>query len=100
VKVGARPYAVALAQGLAFVTNQYAGTVSVFDAATLAPRATIPVGEYPEGIAAAGDGRHVYVANWFDNALSVIDTGALKVVGSLPVGDGPRAFGAFIRRDP
>ena len=36
VKVGERPYAVALASGKAFVTNQYAGTLSVFDAQTYA----------------------------------------------------------------
>ncbi len=36
VAVGLRPYAVALAQGRGFVTDQYGGTVGVFDLATLA----------------------------------------------------------------
>jgi YVTN family beta-propeller protein len=98
VKVGKRPYAVALAKGLAFVTDQYEDTVSVFDVASLEPVARIPVNEYPEGIAASRDGSHVYVANWETNTLSIIDTETLKVVGEVPVADGPRAFGAFIRR--
>src|SRR3712207_8566753 len=34
VPVGDRPYAVALAGGRGFVTDQYASTVTVFDAAT------------------------------------------------------------------
>ncbi len=35
VKVGKRPYAVALAKGRAFVTDQYEDTVSVFDVGSL-----------------------------------------------------------------
>ena len=82
------------------IRDRYAGTVSVFDVETLEPRGLVHVGDYPEGIAASADGRHVYVANWFDNTLSTIDAQTLKVVASVAVGEGPRAFGAFIRRDP
>ena len=39
VAVGKRPYAVALAKGRGFSTDQYGGTVSVFDLATLARQA-------------------------------------------------------------
>ncbi|TGD96036.1 beta-propeller fold lactonase family protein [Methylobacterium nonmethylotrophicum] len=97
VKVGERPYAVALAQGRAFVTDQYGGTVSTFDAATLAPGPRLAVGEYPEGIQAGPDGRTVYVANWESNTLTVIDAGALTVTGTVKTADGPRAFGLFLR---
>ena len=97
VKVGKRPYAVALAGGRGFVTDQYADAVSVFDLATLAPLAKIDVGDYPEGIEASADGRWVYVACWFANELQVIDAASLKVVGKVAVGDGPRAFGLFLR---
>jgi YVTN family beta-propeller protein len=97
VKTGLRPYAVALARGRGFVTDQYDGTVSVFDLATLKPVKRITVGDYPEGIAATADGRQIIVANWESNSLSVIDVAELKVTGEIKVGDGPRAFGAFLR---
>jgi YVTN family beta-propeller protein len=98
VKVGLRPYVVALAQGRGFVTDQYGGTVSVFDLATLQPIKRITVGDYPEGIAATADARRIIVANWESNTLSIIDAEKLTVVGEIRVGDGPRAFGAFLRR--
>lgn len=99
VPVGARPYGIAFAAGLGFVTNQYADSVSVFDLADLTPRATIPVGEYPEGIDATPDGTKVVVANWFSNAVSVIDTKTLTVTAEIATGDGPRAFGRFLIAD-
>jgi YVTN family beta-propeller protein len=98
VKVGLRPYAVALARGRGFVTDQYDGTVSVFDLASLAPVKRINVGDYPEGIMATADAGRIIVANWESNTLSIIDTDRLEVVGEVKVGDGPRAFGAFLRR--
>ncbi len=97
VPVGERPYAVALTGGRAFVTDQYGGTVSTFDTATLAPGPRIAVGDYPEGIAASRDGRRIYVANWESNTLSIIDTATLTVVGQVRTADGPRAFGDFLK---
>ena len=90
----------ALAQGKGFVTDQYSGTVSVFDLATLKPLARIEVGDYPEGIETSRDGRAVYVANWESNTLSVIDAATLRVTATLATGDGPRAFGSFLRSAP
>jgi YVTN family beta-propeller protein len=98
VKVGLRPYAVALAQGRGFVTDQYDGTVSVFDLASLAPVKRVTVGDYPEGIMATADAQRIIVANWESNTLSIIDTARLEVVGEVKVGNGPRAFGVFLRR--
>ena len=98
--MGERPYAVAFAGGRAFVTNQYAGTVSVIDLATWQKITDLPTGEYPEGIASSADGTSVYVANWFDNSLVRIDAASLQVVGEARTGDGPRAFGQFIARVP
>jgi YVTN family beta-propeller protein len=100
VKTGERPYAVALASGKAFVTNQYEGTLSVFDADTYKAAGEIEVAEYPEGIAASADGSSIYVANWFDNKLMKIDAASNRVVGKVETGNGPRAFGAFIRQKP
>jgi DNA-binding beta-propeller fold protein YncE len=62
-----RPYAVALAKGRGFSTDQYGGTVSVFELSTLQPVKRISVGDYPEGIETSADGNNVYVVNWFSN---------------------------------
>jgi len=97
VKVERRPYAVALAGGRAFVTNQYTSTVSVIDLASMKSIKSIPVGDHPEGIAADPAGKYVYVACWFDNVLMRIDSDKLAVEGEAAVGDGPRAFGLFLR---
>ena len=98
VKVGKRPYVVALAGGLGFVTDQYSGAVTPFRLDTLEPLKRIPVGDYPEGIAASADGSRLYVANWESNTVSVIGTESLRIERTMDVGDGPRAFGAFLRR--
>ncbi len=97
VMVGERPYAVALAAGKGFVSDQYGGTVTVFDVGDLRTLATLRVGGYPEGSAPSRDGRRVFVANWDSGTLTAIDVETLTVSGELRVGDGPRAFGAFIR---
>ena len=99
VPVGARPYGVAFAQGRAFVTNQYADTVSVISLDDLTLTATLDVGEYPEGIDATHDNTRIIVANWFSNTVSVIDATTLQVVNEIETGDGPRAFGLFITED-
>lgn len=97
IKSGERPYVIALAGGRGFVTDQYAGTVTVFDLVTLKPLTSIETGDHPEGIAASADGRFVYATNWGDNTLSVIDTRTLAVTRQIKVDDGPRAFGDFLR---
>jgi YVTN family beta-propeller protein len=97
VPAGKRPYAVALAKGRGFATDQYGGTVSVFDLATLNPIKRIPVGEYPEGIETSANGNSVYVVNWFSNEVWAIDTSTLAVTAKMAVGDGPRGFGTFLR---
>ncbi len=96
VQVGDRPYGVAFAQGHAFVTNQYAGTVSVIDLDALTVTKTLTVGEYPEGIDATSDRNHVVLANWFDNTITIIDANKQTVIEDIETCDGPRAFGAFI----
>jgi YVTN family beta-propeller protein len=97
IKVGKRPYVVALDSAHGFVTNELASTVTVFDVQSLQTLATIPVGDYPEGMQASADGKFLYVANWDSNTLSIIDAQTLKAVGSLNAGTSPRAFGTFLR---
>ena len=98
VAVGARPYGIAFTDRRAFVTNQYADSVSVIDLETLTVTDTIDVGEYPEGIDITSDKKTVVVANWFSNTVSLIDAETLEITGEVATGDGPRAFGAFIMR--
>ncbi|WP_322186489.1 beta-propeller fold lactonase family protein [Fulvimarina sp. 2208YS6-2-32] len=96
VPVGSHPYAAAEANVKVFVTDQYGGTLSVFDAGTYRALGEIAIGEYPEGIEASADGRFVYVANWFDGTLAKVDTDTLDITETVDVGNGPRAFGNFI----
>ena len=100
VKTGLRPYVVALDQSHGFATDEYGGTVSIFDLATLTPLRKINVGDYPEGISFSPDGRLFYVVNWFSNDVWTIDAESFKVIAKMPVGDGPRSFGTFIRKTP
>lgn len=97
VKTGRRPYAVALAKGRGFATDQYVGSVTVFDTATLQPVKTIEACDHPEGIEAEAGGANVYVACWGDNLLLKIDASSLEITGKADTGDGPRAFGRFLR---
>jgi len=97
VAVGRRPYAVAVTSQQAFVTDQYGGTVTVFDLATMKPVKTIEACDHPEGINYDPVRNAVYIACWFDNTLIRIDATSLTVTGTVKVGDGPRAFGNFLR---
>ncbi len=97
---GLRPYVVAVNKTQGFVTDEYAGTVTVFDLATFKPVAKINVGDYPEGINFSPDGTQFYVANWFSDDVWAIDTATLKVIAKMSVADGPRSFGTFIRKTP
>lgn len=72
----------------------WAGMVSIFDAATLAPRSRIPMasggGEGVPGanhIAFAPDGTRVYVTS--GNSVVVIDAGTQKIVDRVEVGKEP-----------
>ncbi len=97
VATGRRPYAVALAAGLGFSTDQYSGTVTVFDLASLTALKTIEACDHPEGIEANTAGTEIYVACWGDNVILRIDALQLVTTGKASVGDGPRAFGKFLR---
>ena len=98
VPTGSHPYGVAFAGGRGFVTNQYAGTLTVFDAKTLAVQAEIDIGDYPEGIATLPDDSGVVVANWDSDTVEVVDAESLNIRARIDVPAGPRAFGAFTGR--
>src|SRR5712664_3704689 len=95
------PLGVALAPNgkFAYVTNTGAvcdlcpvnqpSSVSVIDTATYSVVATIPVGQYPAGVAITPNGAFAYVANFNSNSVSVIDTATNTVTATVGVGTGP-----------
>jgi YVTN family beta-propeller protein len=97
VPTGRRPYAVALTHDRGFATNQYGGSVTAFDLATLQPIQTVKACDHPEGIEADRTEENVYVACWGDDVLLRVDPATLRIVSKAKVGDGPRAFGKFLR---
>src|SRR5215471_7006028 len=76
-----------------YVTNEFANTVSVIDAATNMVSATIPVPSFlpshPFGVAVSPDGNMVYVANNGTDTVSVIDTATNTISATIHVGRGP-----------
>lgn len=65
------------------------GEVRVFNGATYASIATIPVGHQPRGFSLSPDESRLFVTNSWDDTLSVIDTHALKVTATWHVGMEP-----------
>jgi YVTN family beta-propeller protein len=70
----------------AYITNLNDNTVSVIDTATNTVTATVPVGNFPNGVAVTPDGARVYVANVLDDTVSVIDTATNTVTATVTVG--------------
>ncbi len=64
-------------------------SVSVIDTATYSVVATIPVGQYPAGVAITPNGAFAYVTNYNSNSVSVIDTATNTVTATVTVGTGP-----------
>src|SRR5260370_5301340 len=64
-------------------------SVSVIDTSTYSVVATIPVGQYPAGVAITPNGAFAYVTNYNSNSVSVIDTATNTVTGTVTVGTGP-----------
>ncbi len=77
--------------GLAFVANYNAGTVSVIDTISDKVTDTLTVGANPRALAITPDGSKVYVANNGSNSVSVINT-ADNSVESIAVDNFPYAI--------
>jgi YVTN family beta-propeller protein len=77
---------------LAYMTDASAGTVVVFETATRAVVASIPVGGSPQGVAFTHvNFREAYVPNLAGAGyVSVIDTQVHAIVGNIVVGFAPR----------
>ncbi len=80
----------AAATQYAYVTNPGSNNVSVMDTASKIIVATIPVGEFPAGMAITPDGTFAYVANFHSNTVSVIDMATNIVSMTVTVGLNPQ----------
>jgi YVTN family beta-propeller protein len=67
----------------------YIHTVSVIDTKTNNVVTSIPVGNFPRGMAILPNGNYIYVTNRDDNSVSVIDTTINKVTTNIHVGIQP-----------
>src|SRR5205807_1723005 len=88
--------ATAQAQTRAYVTNYYI-TLLIIDTATNTMVVTIPVGQFPDGVAITPDGTRAYVATDLVT-VSVIDTATNTVVATIPIGV-EEPFGVAITPD-
>ena len=73
----------------AYITNSESDTVSIIDTKTNKVIATVPVGNYPYGVAVNPDGTKVYVTNYYSDTVSVVDTTTNTVIDTIPVGEWP-----------
>jgi len=58
---------------------------------------TIPAGPSPNFVAAAPNGKQLYIANNAAGVVTVVDTAVNKVTGTIPIPQGPPQFIAFSR---
>lgn len=73
-----------------FISNEDAGTLSVFDLEKNSVLTTVPVGKEPEGARVGPDGKWVLVTSEVGNAVTILDTSSYKPLWSLAVGKRPR----------
>ncbi|BBX20567.1 YncE family protein [Mycolicibacterium duvalii] len=91
--VGHGPVGEIAASGSTVVVANFADdTVSLFDAATLAPTATIAVDGEPVAVVAADERVYVSVASQGHDAVSVIDVESRAVVATYPLASGVTAL--------
>ncbi|MBI3686031.1 MAG: hypothetical protein HY241_01615 [Actinobacteria bacterium] len=69
-----------------FVVNFGEDTMTVLEARTLAPIATVTVGNGPYSLIATPDQREVITANARDNTVTFVDAVSLKVRATVPIG--------------
>lgn len=66
--------------------------VSVVNTSTNSILTTIPVGDFPEGVAVNPDNSKVYISNQNSNNVSVISTASNSVVSTITVGNSPESI--------
>lgn len=86
---GVHGIAIAADLGLGFASDGRADTVTVFDLATLKPRATIPVGQGPDAILYDAASHRVMTFNAKSRDVTLIDAAKGTVVATVPAGGKP-----------
>ena len=86
---GVHGVAVAAELGLGFASDGRADQVTVFDLATLEPRATIPVGRRPDAILYDAASHRVMTFNARSKDVTLIDAAKGAVVATVPAGGKP-----------
>lgn len=91
VTVGGVPTGIALSPDgrWAYVADNLAGVLVVYDTVNLRTDGLVTVGSGPWGVAASPDGTRVYVANNGSGTVSVVDTASRSVIAAIPVGMTP-----------
>lgn len=82
----------AAAQVVAAAANRDSGTVTFFDARSLAVLGDAAVGREPHDVALSADASLAFVSNFLDSTVSVVDVASRSVVRSVFVGLGPRGL--------
>jgi len=75
-----------------FVTNRYAGTISVIDVATRKVVDTWVVGGSPDMAAVSPDGSQLWVSNRFHGSVVVINPETGEVIKVIPTGGNPHGL--------
>lgn len=92
VRVGARPGAIAIGDGVAWIVNTGSDTVVRVDLETRTVTREVDVGRGPTGIVVAGGS--VWVADGADRTVTRINADTGRVVDTIDVGNGPVAITA------
>ena len=89
VATGGSPSGVAISGDKVYVTNQGAGTMTVYKRSDNSVLATVAVGASPSAIVVNSAGTRAYVANSTAGTVTVINTTDYSVVTSIKVGTTP-----------
>ena len=92
VGTGGSPSGVAVSGDKVYVTNQAAGTMTVYKRSDNSVLATVPVGASPSAVVVNSAGTRAYVANSAAGTVTVINTANYSVVTSIKVGVSPSSL--------
>ena len=92
VATGASPSGVAVSGDKVYVTNQGAGTLTVYNRSDNSVLATVPVGASPSAVVVNSVGTRAYVANSAAGTVSVINTANNSVMTNIKVGVSPSSL--------
>lgn len=97
VPVGTMPFGVGVSATRVVVGSVVAKTVTMFDTATAAVIATVPMPEFPRGVGVTPDGAKAYVGMEHDEVVVLDGSGA--ILGTIPVGSGAFLGGMAVSAD-